>query len=63
YYLSIMPPVKITGSAIMDMWAGVQISKLFDFTVSFKNVFDSDLYGTYPIPQSVHANLHWYYLN
>ncbi len=63
YYLSIMPPVKITGSAIMDMWAGVQISKLFDFTVSFKNVFDSDLFGTYPIPQSVHANLHWYYLN
>jgi hypothetical protein len=63
YYLSIMPPVKILGSAILDLWAGVQISKLFDFTVSFKNALDTDIYGTYPIPQSIHANLHWYYLN
>ena len=63
YYLPIVTPVLIEGSAITDIWAGVQISRLFDFTVAFKNIFDTDLYATYPIPRSLHASLSWYFLN
>ena len=54
---------EFAAAGILDIWAGVQISKLFELSVSFKNVLDSDIYGVYPIPQSLHASLRWFYLN
>ena len=63
YFSSTQTAQEFAAAGIMDMWAGVQISKLFELTLSFKNVLDSDIYGIYPIPRSVHASLRWFYLN
>ncbi len=53
----------IDNSAIIDLWAGVRITDLFEFTVAFKNVNEGFYYGSYPIPRSIHASVTWFYLN
>ena len=64
YYLAnAQNPVLIDASTITDAWATVRISKLFDFTVTAKNIFSTTVYGLYPIPMSLHAGLRWYFIN
>ena len=63
YFTARALPTEIGASAILDLFAGVDITKSFEFIVSFKNALNTDIYGTYPIPQSLHASLHWYFLN
>jgi len=53
----------IDNSAVMDIWAGVRISDLFEFTLSVQNLNEGFYYGSYPIPRSIHASLTWFYLN
>jgi len=53
----------LDNSAIVDLWAGCRISHLFEFVVSYRNIGDGALYGVYPIPQSLHANIRWFFLN
>ncbi len=53
----------INNSAILDLWAGVRITDLFEFTVALKNVNEGFYYGSYPIPRSIHASVTWFYLN
>jgi len=63
-YLSLHPlAFTVEGSAIYDLWAGVQVSNRFELLVSYKNIGNADLWGVYPIPPSLHASLRWYYLN
>ncbi|HNX36998.1 MAG TPA: hypothetical protein PL124_02350 [Candidatus Cloacimonadota bacterium] len=54
---------EIGDSSIWDVWAGLRISKLFDFTIAYKNILDSNIYGTYPIPSSFHASVRWVFVN
>ncbi|MDD2331162.1 MAG: hypothetical protein PHI68_00775 [Candidatus Cloacimonetes bacterium] len=53
----------ITNSAIVDMWLGFRITNLFELTFSFRNLGDGAIYGVYPIPQSMHATLRWFFMN
>ncbi len=53
----------VENSTILDIWGGFRITDMFEFSVSFKNVLDGTIYGIYPIPQSVHASVRWFYLN
>ncbi len=53
----------IDNSAIVDLWTGFTITDRFELTVSFKNLLDGTIYGVYPIPQSIHVAVRWYYLN
>ena len=63
YFSATQSGQEFSAAGIMDLWAGVQISKLFELKLSFKNVLDTDIYGVYPVPRSVHATLRWFYLN
>nr|MDK2851686.1 hypothetical protein [Candidatus Cloacimonadota bacterium] len=64
YYLpNAVNPYLIEASTILDAWAAVRISKLFDFSVTAKNIMSTSIYGLYPIPMSVHANLRWFFIN
>lgn len=64
YYLpNAVNPYLIEASTMLDAWVGVRISKLFDFTVTVKNLLSTSIYGLYPIPQSLHANLRWFFIN
>lgn len=64
YYLAnAQNPVLIEASTLMDAWAAVRVSKLFDFNVSFRNMLSTSLYGLYPIPFSIHAGLRWFFIN
>lgn len=64
YYLAnAQNPVLIEASTLMDAWAAVRVSTLFDFNVSFRNLLSTSLYGLYPIPLSIHAGLRWYFIN
>ncbi len=64
YYLpNAVNPYLIEASTILDAWAAVRISKLFDFSVTGKNIMSTSIYGLYPIPLSVHANLRWFFIN
>lgn len=64
YYLAnAVNPYLIEASTMLDAWAGVRISKLFDFNVTAKNILSTSLYGLYPIPLSFHANLRWFFIN
>ncbi len=54
---------ELQESAILDLWAGLQITRMFEFAVSVKNVTDTSIYGIYPLPQSFHATVRWFYLN
>ncbi|PKN78975.1 MAG: hypothetical protein CVU48_06600 [Candidatus Cloacimonetes bacterium HGW-Cloacimonetes-1] len=54
---------ELQESAILDLWAGVQITRMFEFALSMKNVTDTSIYGIYPLPQSFHATVRWFYLN
>lgn len=63
-YLSQSDPLAVIDSSyILDLWAGVRITRLFEFNVSLKNALDSNVFGMYPMPQSLHAGLRWFYLN
>jgi hypothetical protein len=53
----------VENSTILDLWGGFRITDMFELSVSFKNVLDGTIYGIYPIPQSVHASVRWFYLN
>jgi hypothetical protein len=64
YYLAnAVNPYLIEASTMLDAWAGVRISKLFDFNVTAKNILSTSLHGLYPIPLSFHANLRWFFIN
>jgi len=64
YYLpNAVNPYLIEASTLVDAWAGVRISKLFDFGVSAKNILSTSIYGLYPVPLSIHANLRWFFVN
>jgi hypothetical protein len=63
YAANVAMPYLIGGSTLIDVWAGVKITRQFDFAVSFKNLFSAALYAVNPIPMSVHASLKWYFLN
>lgn len=64
YYLAnAVNPYLIEASTIMDVFAGLRISKLFDFNVSVKNLLSTSIYGLYPIPLSIHANVRWFFIN
>lgn len=54
---------SVDASLIMDTWIGVQISKRFEFQISYKNLFDSGIYGANPLPGSLQASLRWFFLN
>jgi hypothetical protein len=56
-------PYLIEASTVLDVFAGVRISKLFDFNVSVKNLLSTSIYGLYPIPLSIHANVRWFFIN
>ncbi len=53
----------IEASTVLDAWGGLRISKLFDFNVTVKNILSTSIYGLYPIPLSIHANLRWFFIN
>lgn len=64
YYLAnAVNPYLIEASTMLDLFAGLRISKLFDFNVSVKNLLSTSIYGLYPIPLSIHANLRWFFIN
>ncbi len=64
YYLAnAVNPYLIEASTMMDAFAGLRISKLFDFSVSVKNLLSTSIYGLYPIPLSIHANIRWFFIN
>lgn len=64
YYLAnASNPALVEASTALDLWLGVKIGPLFDFSVSAQNVLNSSVFGVYPIPLSVHARLNWYFLN
>ena len=64
YYLAnAVNPYLIEASTVLDVFAGVRISKLFDFNVSLKNLLSTSIYGLYPIPLSIHANVRWFFIN
>ncbi len=54
---------SVPASIIMDVWAGVRISRRFEFQATYKNLFDSGIYGAEPLPGSIQAALRWYFLN
>lgn len=54
---------NVPASIIMDVWAGVRISRRFEFQVTYKNLFDAGIYGAEPLPGSIQAALRWYFLN
>jgi hypothetical protein len=63
-YLSSLPSgIRTDASAVVDLIAGVQISKRFELNVSYKNIGNSSLFGIYPVPASLQASLRWFYLN
>lgn len=53
----------ISGSAVLDWWAGVKITDLFEFQLSMHNALDADLYGLYNAPRTLGASIQWFYLN
>ncbi|MCK9584623.1 MAG: hypothetical protein M0R69_06930 [Candidatus Cloacimonetes bacterium] len=64
YYLAnAVNPYLIEASTAMDVFAGLRISKLFDLNVSVKNLLSTSIYGLYPIPLSIHANVRWFFIN
>lgn len=64
YYLAnTQTPVLIEASTILDAFASVRISKMFDFTISARNLLSTSLFGLYPVPLSLHAGLRWYFIN
>lgn len=63
YTQNIVSPVLIEASTMLDARATVRISKLFDFSVSAKNLLSTSLYGLNPIPLSLHAGVRWYFIN
>jgi hypothetical protein len=64
YYLTnAVTPYLIEASTALDVFAGLRISKLFDFNVSVKNLLSTSIYGLYPIPLSIHANVRWFFIN
>ncbi len=63
-FVSATHPVFESGvAALADIWAGFQITPRFELTVSLKNISDGNLWGVYPLPRSLHANIRWFYLN
>lgn len=63
YIANATNPALIDGSTIIDLWAGIKIGSLFDFTLTGKNILSSSIYGVFPIPTSLHAGIRWYFIN
>jgi len=55
--------IPIYGSMIADAWLGVSITDLFEFQLMMRNIGSNSIFGLYPHPRAIIANIHWFYLN
>ena len=64
YYLANpRQPALIEASTSLDAWLLLKIGRLFDISVEAQNIMNTSIFGLFPLPGSIHARVHWYFIN
>ncbi len=63
YAADAINPILVEASSALDLWAGFDIDRYFEFRVGLQNALSGSIYGAYPAPLSLRADFRWFYYN
>lgn len=63
YAANAISPNLIEASSVLDAWGGFDLDALFEIRAGVKNALSSSLYGAYPMPWTLYAEIRWAFIN